>query len=94
MNELERKFKAVLDEHGAEVAEAYEKALALSDKYGIPVGSHVPKGFRKKYPPYEGPAPEYDYVCIDTDFVVSHCKGIDKEYWQSSTVECEWRGGF
>lgn len=94
MNDLEKQFKAVLDEHGAEVTEAYKKALELSDKYCIPVGAHTPKDFRKKYGGKEGPAPDYEWIeGVNIKFVVEHCKGLDMEYWASSTVECEWGYG-
>ncbi len=91
MNKLEKQFKEQVELHGDKVAKAYEKACELSEKYGIPFGSYIPKSFHAMYESYEGPPPNYDYVYIGPRFVDKVC-AMDNE-WLSSTVECEFSNG-
>lgn len=92
MNELEKRFKAVLDDHGEELEKAYAKVIKLSDKYGIPVGRHMPQKFRDDFQGGWDSETEEEIEGVTEEFVIQHC-AVDEEYWQSSQFHCEvWYG--
>ncbi len=91
MNKLEKEFIEQIKLHGDKVVSAYEKAVALSEKYGIPFSAYIPKSF-EKYRGHVDPDDEVEYIeGVGPRFINRHC-AMDGG-WLSSTVECEFNNG-
>jgi hypothetical protein len=93
-DKLESEFRALVEKHGAEIKECFNRAKKLADKHGIPFGNYVPQkyvntfictGYDKNT--YE----EHPRLSVDETLdILQEAKiDIDYEYWQSSTTECE-----
>lgn len=85
-NDLEREFEETLIAHRSEFEAAYKKIIDLSDKYGIPVGTHVPSRFKTHFFWDK----ENDTYGVDLEWVGRLLRGlVDQDFWQSSTNRCE-----
>lgn len=80
LSPLEKKFEAECKAHAAKIEKAYEKAKSLSDKYGIPFASYIPKSFRMTYQ-------NDDDDSLSRSFVMEHAP-IDQAHWNTSTFSC------
>lgn len=97
---LEQEFEDVVAEHGDKVSKAYKKAKELSEKYGIPFGSYIPKSFKKfrtrSLKKGEAPDTEHeDYYEGDDILYGPGAREVDRicdmdDCWLSSTTECEF----
>ncbi len=88
MDDLEKKFAETVERHGAEIQAAYDKLIELSEKYGIPVCTYVPRSFH----PFRGyETSDYNWIDGVSCDTIAQLPFTDTDYWQSSTTECEFR---
>lgn len=95
--DLEKAFKEVYDEVGAEIEEHLIQAKKLSDKHGIPFGTYVPKSFMKTFfakgCDADNPGEiHWDDASDMNDELVNYVgkvAPVDSEFWYSSTADCE-----
>lgn len=96
-NDLEKEFKALVDEHREEFAKLYGKLVELSDKTGIPFGTHIPEKFKKHFWGADGndgwneEEQKYEDVPAVSFDWAGRLLGnlVDQDFWQSSTTHCE-----
>lgn len=92
MNEMEEAFKAQVQLHGKEIEAAQQVVRDLSEKYGIPYGSYVPKSLRSMFSKQGTPENDWEGEYVSPRLVEKLCSMDDG--WLSSTVECEFYGGY
>ncbi len=98
---LEKEFADLVEVHGEQVAKAFHKAKDVSEKYGIPFGSYIPRSFKKfrsrnlkKGEPQDTEHENY-WGEEDNCLYGVDCHLVDKlcdmdNGWLSSTTECEF----
>ena len=89
MGPLEKAFKAECDKYRMEFEELISRLNDLSEKTGIPYGTHIPDSMTEKWNTNECDDDGEPVDYLEYRAIGKHAP-VDTEFWFSSTAHCEY----